>query len=200
MNRKLLTKSFFQENPHMENSLQRFVYSTLSNPELEEAAAKIFVENIGVGDDRLERIAREKETILAEDDPMVIFQLLRKGLDVINRPVLIEKALAVEAQILPMVVEKLVRSNHDTFIENAVRLLGRSKQDYSSLLLERYTEFRSPYVQSLVCIILGIRGPEDTIPWMLNRFNEMKNRYPDETYDQGPLLALYELNTRFYLN
>jgi hypothetical protein len=197
--RKLLTERFFQENPYMEISAQRIVYSTLLSTRFEEAAAKIVMENIGIGDDRLERIAREKETILAQNDPGMIFQLMRKNLDVINRSVLIECTLAFEAEILPMVVEKLVRSDHDIFIDNAVRFLGRSKQDYSPLLLERYTEFRSPYVQSLLCIIIGIRGPEDTIPWMLDRFYEMKKFYPDENYDQGPLLALYELNARFYL-
>lgn len=200
MYRKLLTERFFQENPYVEISAQRIVYSTLLSTRLEEAAAEIVMENIGIRDDRLERIAREKEAILAQNDPEMIFQLLRKNLDVINRPVLIEKALAFEAEILSMVVEKLIRSDHDIFIDNAVRFLGRSKQDHSSLLLERYTEFRSPYVQSLLCIILGIRGPEETIPWMMDRFYEMKKLYPDENYDQGPLLALYELKTRFCSN
>jgi len=116
----------------------------------------------------------------------------------INRPALIEKALGFEEEILPLVVEKIIRSNHSTFIENAVQLLARSKKDYSPFLLERYTAFRSPYVQSLLCLILGFRATEDIIPWMMNKFIEMHKLYPDETYDQGPLLALHELNARFY--
>lgn len=36
----------------------------------------------------------------------MIFQLMRKKLDVINRSVLIERALSFDAAILPMVVEK----------------------------------------------------------------------------------------------
>lgn len=104
----------------------------------------------------LEHVACEKEIILTEKDPEVIFQFLRKNLDVMNRTALIEKALEFEDQILPMVVDKLVRSNHDTFIENAIRLLARSKKDYSPLLMERYADSEVLmcsrfYVSFLVC-------------------------------------------------
>lgn len=94
--------------------------------------------------------------------------------------------------------EKLIRSDHDIFIENAIRLLARSEKDYSPLLLKKHAEIRSPYVQSMVCLILGLRGGEEIIPWMMNQFQEMKRLYPNETYDQGLLLALYELKYRFY--
>ena len=116
----------------------------------------------------------------------------------INRGVLIKKALEFEEVLLPMVVEKLIRSYHDIFIENSIDLLAKSYKDYTPLLKEKYAEIRSPYVQSLVCLIIGLRGEEDTIPWILDRFFEMKKLYPGETYDQGPLLALHELNSRFY--
>lgn len=198
MYRKLLTKKFFKDNPYREHSVQRFVYSALLYKGMEDDVSKILMEHGKFGEDRLEAIAREKDMILAEQNPGAIFQFLRKKLDGTNRPVLIERALEFEGEILPMVVEKLVRSNHDTFIDNAIRLLAWSEKDYSPLLLERYAEFRSPYVQSLICLILGFRGKEDIIPWMLDKFFEMKKCYPDETYDQGPLLALHELSARFY--
>lgn len=200
MYRKLLTKKFFRDNPYRENSAQRFVYSVLLYKGIEHAANEVLMEYGGLDDDRLETIAREKNMILAEQDPGTIFQLLRKNLDGANRSVLIDRALEFEDEILPMVVEKLVRSDHDTFIDNTIRLLAWSEKDYSPLLLERYDEFRSPYVRSLLCLILGFRGKEDIIPWMLERFFEMKKYYPDETYDQGPLIALHELNARFYLD
>ena len=198
MYRKLLTKKFFRDNPYRENSVQRFIYSKLLYKGTEHAADKILMKHGGLGDVRLEAIAREKNMILTEQDPGTIFQLLRKKLDGVNRAVLINRTLEFEDEILPLVAEKLVRSGHDTFIDNAVRLLAWSEKDYSPLLLERYAEFRSPYVRSLLCLILGFRGKENVIPWMLDRFFEMKKCYPNETYDQGPLLALHELSARFY--
>lgn len=200
MYRKLLTKKFFRDNPHIENSVQQLVYSTLLYDDLEQAVAKFTLERMPPSGERVENIAQEKQMIRAEQNPEVVFQLLRKNIDVINRTVLIDKVLELEDEILPLVIEKLIRSDHDIFIDNAIRLLAKSKKDYSPLLLERYAEFRSPYVRSLLCLILGFRGKEDTIPWMMDRFFEMKKCYPDDTYDQGPLIALHELNARFYLD
>lgn len=87
----------------------------------------------------------------------------------------------------------LMKNAHEPIIEEE-----KFERVHSSLLKEKYADVRSPYVQSLICLILGFRGAEDTIPWMLERFFEMKKLYPDETHDQGPLLALHELNCRFY--
>ena len=198
MYKQLLTNKFFRDNPYLENSVQRFIYSMLLYEGIENAANEILMKQVGVSDDRLEQITREKEQIQSEQNPEEVFQLLRKKIDIVNRVDLINKTLEFEEVLLPMVIEKLIRSNHDVFIENAVRLLARSKTDYSPLLKEKYAEIRSPYVQSLICLILGFRGAEDTIPWMRDRFFEMKKLYQGETFDQGPLLALHELNYRFY--
>ncbi|WP_366924327.1 hypothetical protein MFMK1_001291 [Metallumcola ferriviriculae] len=198
MYKKLLTKKFFQDNPYSENSVQRFIYSMLLYEGIEDAANEILMKQVGLSDERLIQITREKELIQSEQNPEEIFQLLRKKIDVINRDDLIKKALEFEEVLLPMVIEKLMRSYHDIFIENSIQLLARSHKDFTQLLKEKYAEIRSPYVQSLVCLILGLRGEENTIPWIQDRFFELKNLYPGETYDQGPLLALHELNCRFY--
>ena len=194
---KLLPPRFLRENECLESSVQRFVYSMLLYDGLEQIASDMTVEHADLGNERREQIAREKEMILASDDPEKIFELLRKNLDNINNTALIGKALDYESEILPMVAEKLIRNSHDTFIENAIRLLAKSNEDYSAPLKEKFDEIRSPYVQSLVCLILGFRAGEDIIPWMMDRYIKLKKLYPEETYDQGPLLALYELNARF---
>lgn len=198
MYKKLLTKKFFRDNPYMENSVQRFIYSTLLNEELEDIADELTIKYGLLSDERLERIAREKKLIQSEQNSEMIFQLLRKKTEMVNRGLLVKKALEFKEVLLPMVVEKLIRSCHDIFIENSIELLVKSNKDYTQLLKERYAEIRSPYAKSLVCLTLGLRGSEDTIPWMMDRFFEMKRLYPGETYDQGPLLALHELNIRYY--
>lgn len=198
MYKQLLTKKFFLDNPYLDNSVQRFIYSMLLYEGIEDAACEVLMTKVGLSDERLKQISQEKELIQSEQNPEEIFQLLRKKIDGVNRVDLIKKALEFEEVLLPMVMEKLMRNYHDIFIENSIRLLAISKKDYSPVLKEQYADIRSPYVQSLVCLILGFRGQEDTIPWMLDRFLEMKKLYPGETYDQGPLLALHELNCRFY--
>ena len=198
MYKKLLTKKFFNDNASIENSPQRFVYSMLLYEGIEDVTNEFLIKKAGLSAKHLEQITKEKELIQSEQNPDEIFQLLRKKIDRVNQVVLIKKVLEFEELLLPMVTEKLMRSSHDIFIDNSVLLLARSKTDYSLLLKEKYAEIRSPYVQSLICLILGFRGEEGTIPWMLDRFFEMKKLYPGESYDQGPLHALHELNCRFY--
>ena len=199
MYKQLITNKFFRDNPCVEDSAQRLFYSMLLYKGAEDIVSEILMKQECLSSDRLEQVAQEKELIQSEQNPERIFQLLRKSIDGVNKAYLIKRALEFEKVLLPMVIEKLIRNNHDTFIDNSIRLLARSEKDYSPLLKEQYAEIRSPYVQSLVCLILGFRGEVDTIPWMLDKFFEMKRLYPDETYDQGPLLALQELNCRFYM-
>jgi len=196
--KQLLTKKFFRDNPYLEISTQRFIYSILLYKGMEAAASEVLMEKGGLGAERLKQINQEKELIQSEQNPEVIFQILRKKIDGVNRVVLIKKALEFEEVLLPMVTEKLIQSYNEVFIENSIRLLAISQKDYTPLLKDRYDEILSPYVQSLVCLILGFRGQEDDIPWMLDRFLEMKKLYPGKTHAQGPLLALHELNCRFY--
>lgn len=198
MYKQLLSKKFFRDNPYLENSAQRFIYSILLYEGFEDVANEILMNKLILSAEHLKQIADEKKLIQTNQNPEEIFNLLRKKIDKINQVDLIKKALEFEEIILPMVIEKLLRNNHDIFIENSIRLLARSQKDYSPYLKEHYDEIRSPYVQSLTCLILGMRGAEDIIPWMMDKFLEIKKQYPDENYEQGPLLALYELNIRFY--
>lgn len=198
MSEKLLTKKFFKENPCQQNTVQQFIYSILLYKGCEEMVDEIITNQIGFDDECQTQITREKKQIQAEQNPEAIVQLMRQKIEMINRVTLIKKALEFEEVILPLVIDKLMTNNQNIFIENSIRLLALSQQNPAALLKQRFGEIRSPYVQSLVCLIIGFRGDEDSIPWMMERYCELKKLYPSETYDQGPLLALYELNERFY--
>lgn len=197
MSKKILTKKFFRDNPYLENSVQQFIYSYLLYDGIEAVTNETIIQNGLLSNECLEQIRQENERIKSEQSPEAIFQLFRKKIDMMNRVELISKALELEEEILPMVIEKLMRSNHHIFIENSIRFLAKSQKNGSPLLQAKYSEIRSPYVQSLICLIIGFRGEEDTISWMMDRFFEMKKLYPNETYAEGPLIALHELNCRF---
>ncbi len=68
MYKKLLTKKFFEDNPYLENSVQRFIYSTLLYEGLEDLANEITIKQGLLSDERLEQITREKEVIQAEQN------------------------------------------------------------------------------------------------------------------------------------
>ncbi|MDY0281767.1 MAG: hypothetical protein RBR35_14545 [Salinivirgaceae bacterium] len=197
MANKILTKKFFRDNPCLKNTVQQFVYSYLLYDGIENVANEMIIKNGLLNNERLEHIRQENEHIKSEQNPEAIFQLFRKKIDAMNQVELISKALAFDEVIFPMVIEKLLRSNHHIFIENSMRFLAKSQRNSSLLLQEKYFEIRSPYVQSLICLIIGLRGEEDSISWMMDRFFEMKKLYPNETYAEGSLIALHELNCRF---
>lgn len=198
MSKKLLTKKFFRENPCRENTVQQFIYSLFLYQGCEEMVDELITNQIGFDDERQAQIDAEKKQIQAEQNPEVIVQLMRQKIEMINRVTLIKKSLEFEEVILPLVIDKLMTNKQDIFIENAIRLLAQSQQNPAALLMQRFEEIRSPYVQSLVCLIIGFRGDENSIPWMMEQYFKIKRMYQTETYDQGPLLALYELNERFY--
>ncbi len=196
MYRKLLSKSFFANNPYKEVSAARIVCFTLLNDGIEELVSQYAEE--GISAERMEKIQSEKGMIANETDPQALLKYLRSDIDVMNRPALVRRALEYEDEILPAVTQRLVTSGNDHFIENAVRLLAKSQEDYTAPLVEQYAEIRDPHTQSMVCVVLGKRGEEKIIPWMYERYMESKRLYPEESYSEGPLLALYELKARFY--
>jgi len=169
-----------------------FLYS-----EAGDDAKEWVLKNNQFNTERIERIAREKEMIQSACDPQEVFGLLRKPLERLNEDLLIGKALEYEEEILPMVIDKLIRSGQDIFIDNAVQIIAKSQKDYTWMLKDRFEEIRSNYARSMVCIVFGLRQNEDIIPWLVDIYYEMKKQYPKEEYCQGPLVALYELNRRF---
>jgi hypothetical protein len=123
---------------------------------------------------------------------------LRSKCDPLNYGILRDKVIEYEEPLVPRIIDMLVRSGNDVFIEHAARIIPKCKVNYSNELLDILSEIRNPYALSLVCIVIGFIGDEEAIPFMIHKYNELKNTYPHETYEQGPLLALTELDARFY--
>jgi len=194
MGKKLLTRDFFARNPVRENSAQRFVYSLLLTPKLEEVAKELLREYGGFN---LDGIQAEQAQIAAETTPDGLLKWLRRGINKANSPFLCERALEFEPELLPAVLDMLVTTGNVYFIENATRILARCKADPTQGLMERFDRMRDEYAKSMMCIVLGFRGGAEIIPWMLERYRGMKARFPKENHSEGPLLALYELNARF---
>ena len=193
-----MTKKFLRDNPIKYFSTQRLISSIISYKGIEDYANEFVLENVDLGVERFDRIRNEKELIKNEQDPDELINFLRKNFELVNRVDLVNRVLEFESELMPKVIEKLIRSDNEIFIENAIRLLAKSEQDYSQQLHRKYNQIRRPYAQSMVCVILGFRGNEEIIPWMMNQYTEMKRLYPEETYDQGPLLALHNLYQRIY--
>ena len=62
--------------------------------------------------------------------------------------------------------------------------------------MEEYRNVRNEYMKSLLCLVLGIRGNENVIPFLVDEVVRFEYQYPSESFEQGPLIGLAELLNR----
>ena len=96
-----------------------------------------------------------------------------------------------------LVSHMVLRSLNDVMIENAVYLFVNCKGNYSQWILSHYAEIRSPYAQSMMCLVLGFRADTEAIPFLMEQVDYMEKHWPNDSFSQGPLLALHEFRARF---
>lgn len=75
----------------------------------------------------------------------------------------------------------------------------KSETNCCDWIVETYPKFQSEYLKSLFCLVLGFCGKASMIPFLMEEAERMEKYYPNEYYDQGPMLAVQELAVR-YLN
>lgn len=188
-----LSDDFFNKNPFKEISAARMLYSTLLQPGVEKLASefsKVFVS----------RGKKESKRIRRETNPENLLRIMKQHPESINHWLLKKKILGYSTIMVPRIIEELKENKDDVFVELAIKIIYESEIDCSSQLLEILDSIKHPYTLSLLCLLLGLIGPEESIQPVWNCYHFLKNKYPKESYDQGPLLALYEFNDRFEMS
>lgn len=188
-----LSKKFFDKNPVEEISAARLLYSTLLIPGVEQLASKVARRFIVRGRGETKRIKRET-------NPENLLKMMEQRPDPINHWLLKKKILSFSKFTIPKIIEKLKDTQDDTFAELSIGIIYESKIDCSSQLLGILDSIKDPYTQSLVCLLLGLIGSREAIQPVWNYYHFLKDKYPQEAHEQGPLLALYEFKQRFGLD
>lgn len=49
----------------------------------------------------------------------------------------------------------------------------------------------------MLCLVIGFRGDVEMIPFLMKETERLERMYSQETYAQGPILAIQELAVRF---
>lgn len=191
MYKDLLSKKFFNENPIKKYSAQNILFEQISNPALDQYA----LDTVRKYDQRAEK---ERAQLQEENDPNTLLQMLRGKCDNLCHDILYEKVLANEEIMIPKMLPMFKKSLNDEFIESTVKILTRTKHNYSKVLLKMLDEIRSPYAVSLACIVLGFIAGEEAIPVLMEKYEQLKKHFPNEGYMQGPVLGMCNLNNRFY--
>ena len=189
-------KRFLKTHRYKKFSPAKFEYSLFLYKDAEEKMyelTKAFVHR-----DEDEELANQKlieEAQTAED----VIKLMRKNIPLVDRLKIIQKAVAMEEETLPLIQKRALTNRQDIFIENALKYFLRCKTNCCEWILENYQDFKSDYLKSMLCLVLGFRGSADMIEFLIEEADRLERDYPDESFDQGPMLAVQELAIR-YLN
>ena len=143
--------------------------------------------------------ANHKQQIENAETAEEIVNLMRRSYPADERMAIVNKAIALEEVTLPLIKRRALTSGLDIFIENTVKYFLRCKSNCCDWILENYRSFRSEYLKSMLCLVLGFRGDESMLDFLIEEADRLEREYPDESFDQGPALAVQELSDR-YLN
>ena len=199
-NLKLLTKDYFNRHPVKEYSAARLEYSMLlmpevmdvvdeKLPEMREMAAK---QGIDIPD-TTEQMKRVEE----EEDTGKLLRMLRQTHPPVVRKAVREKLLKREMEVLPEIQRMILKAFNDNTIENCVRFMTKCETDCTEWIMRHYDDVREPYARSMLCLVLGFRASTDVIPFLVQQVDVFGKQFPDKSYEQGPLMALYEIRARF---
>lgn len=194
MDKKLLPKNFFKDNPLDKMSAPLIAHFSMTagfNEKLQNAMWDILEGRIEP--ERKARIEEEKAEIARLETGDAIVKFIRNDYDIANRETLCKKILTMQAEVLPPLLRRFQTSFQDSVTETTVYILGHAEWEYVDQLIEMYPEIRNPYAQSMACVALGVQEREDTLPLLLREYERLKRQYPEESYCQGPLLAIYIL-------
>ena len=138
-------------------------------------------------------VLEQKKQIDALQTSEEIVARMRKDNDTLSQPLLCKKAIAMQDQVMPLILKRYKTTFQTCFVETAVRILGNTDRQYTIELWKHYKEIRNPYAQSMACLLFGTHELKEAVPLLLAEYERMKKEYPEESFNQGPLLALYKI-------
>ena len=78
-----------------------------------------------------------------------------------------------------------------------VWFMARCEENRSEWILQNYEAVREIYARSMLCLVLGFRADTAVIPFLMRQIERFEQQFPRDSFEQAPLLALYELRARF---
>jgi len=105
-------------------------------------------------------------------------------------PAVVEK----KETTVPIILNELKKPQSSQFVEISIKILHFSGTDCSNEILEILQKTKlHAYTVSLLCILLGFYGVEEYVEILWKYYHYFKDRYPNETFSDGPLIGLSEI-------
>ena len=191
MNRKEI-KHFINTHRDMKYSAAKIAYSMYLYGDMSDRIVEISGQINRRPEDPIMEAA-----IQSAGTPEELLNLMRKPMSYSNQLLLRNRILESEDAMLPLIQRMTLRNKQDTFIENTVYFFLKCEANPSSWIMGHYTQIQSEYMKSMLCLVLGFKGTPEYIPFLIKEAKRLEQNYPQETYDQGPTLAVQELAVRF---
>lgn len=191
---KLLPKNFFKKNPLNPTSAYNIALYILDPDFEEDMFNRLLDKEDETGDSSsLDQIDKEEEEIRALSDAEAVVKRMRQSIAMLNRSVLADQALSMWEETMPLILRRFRTSSQTEFIETAFHIFAEADDSVIEPLKELYPDIRDPYARSMACVVFGMHDCEEMIPMLLREYEQFQKDYPEEEYEQGPLLALYQL-------
>jgi len=168
------------------------------SPEANTELSKISNDFILEKDQERKNEAENMKIEIASADHNTLMRMMRSGYDPVLRQDIIKRAHELGDDFIMEIIEKFQKSRSDVFIDSAARILATCNSDISNKIINFYDDMKSPYAQSVALVILGFKGKEKDIRWLIEKHKEMIHLYPDKQFHEGAYYALYELEYRLY--
>ncbi len=182
-----LESSYLQQQPFKHISSPRLLYSMLLMPNIEKIAAE-FTNRI------LNRGRCEAQQIYECQTIEELLQIMASTPDPLNHNLLVAKLLAKRDISVPAILDAFRNSVNATFLELGVRIIYWSGVDCTNTVVELIRNGpRRAYMVSLLCMVLGMMHRNEYAKLLWDYYHFLKERFPDESYSDGPLIGLLEL-------
>lgn len=193
---KKKVETFLDTAPVADNSAAKMVYSLhLYGPKLLQAALLVadhIFEETPAEEKKDQRKIRNIDSVVSLEKWMT------KGIsNLANKQLLWEKMMSFQKELDPRIRKKCVNNTNDAYSENVVYYFLHCDQNPCKWIMGNLKQIRDPYLSSLLCVAVGFRGSVEDIEPMMDLYDFYTKKYPTETYNQGPLIAVEELNVRF---
>lgn len=192
----MLPKNFFRDNQVDQSSAQLIAcISGLLNNSAEYQ--EDMEENIKkkLDPEKYALLNEERAEILALETGPEVVKYIRRGINILNYPMLTKKILTMQDEVMPLLLHRYLTSGQDSVIESVMQTLLNLDADpkYVDQLIAEYPKIRNPYAQSMACVVFGARMREELLPLLLREYERLQREYPEESYYQGPLVAIHTL-------
>ena len=184
---------FLDKHPDIPFSAAKFEYSLYLEPEAVEYANAISEKML----DESEEDLHSKRMIEQAETTEELLKLMRKPLSGGNRSRLRGKLLEYETVMMPCIKEKTMKNGQDIFIENTLYFFLHCEENCCNWLMKEYSNIRNEYFKSMLCLVIGFRGDVEMLSFLTKETERLERMYLQETYAQGPILAIQELAVRF---